>query len=230
MISYKEAYRLTLEHIQPLSREVVPIFDSLGRIPSEDLDACVDSPSADVSLKDGFAVLSQDIEQATLQNPVSLTLVGNASAGNPWDGKISSGETIGILSGAVVPLGANAVLSEEFASMDGSRVTPLNDAAPGRNILRCGVDVNRGQLLSRAGEVLIPTLLGLLAAAGYDSLRVVRRPRVAILAIDDEVVAPGLTLKPGKLYAGNLVTLSAWCQRFGFETTTQVLPDDEFQL
>jgi molybdopterin molybdotransferase len=80
------------------------------------------------------------------------------------------------------------------------------------------------------GEVLTPTRLGLLAAAGYDSLQVTRRPRIAILATGDEVVAPGQPLKLGKLYASNLVTLAAWCQRFGFQTTTQVLPDDPVRI
>jgi len=230
MISYREAYHLTLEHIQPLPIETVSISSALGRVVAEDLAARVDSPSADVSLKDGFALQSQDISQAAPQHPITLRRVGNASAGNPWDGKISSEEVVRILSGAVIPLGANAVLSEEFANWDGSQVFALNDAAPGQNILCRGADVHTGQLLARMGENLHPTLLGLLAAAGYVTLRVTRRPRVAILATGDEVVAPGLPLEPGKLYASNLVTLSAWCQRFGFETITQVLPDDAHRI
>jgi molybdopterin molybdotransferase len=230
MISYNKAYRLTLEHIQPLPTESVPISTALGRVVDKDLTARVDSPSADVSLKDGFAVQSQDISQAGPQHPVTLRLVGSASAGNLWDGTISSGEAVRILSGAVIPTGADAVLSDEFTRLNGSQVIALNDAAPGRNILQCGADVYRGKLLASAGEVLHPTRLGLLAAAGYDTLQVTRRPRVAILATGDEVVAPGLPLEPGKLYASNLVTLSAWCQRFGFETSTQVLPDDTARI
>jgi molybdopterin molybdotransferase len=230
MISYNEAYHLTLEHIQPLSVEAVPISGALGRVTAEYLVARVDSPTADVSLKDGFAVQSQDLCQAVPQHPVSLRLVGNASAGNPWDGEISSGEAVRILSGAVIPQGADAVLSEEYARFDGGQVIALNNAAPGRNILRRGTDVQRGQILVAAGEVLHPPLLGLLAAAGYNTLPVRRRPRVAILATGDEVVAPGIPLEPGKLYASNLVTLFAWCQRFGFETTTQVLPDNAARI
>lgn len=230
MISYNEAYRLTLEHIQPLPTETVSISDALGRIIAEDLAAYVDSPSADVSLKDGFAVQSKDIRLATSRHPITLKLVGSASAGNPWDGKILSGEAVRILSGAVIPLGTDAVLSDEFAQIDGCQVIALNDAAPGRNILHRGADIYCGKLLASAGEVLHPTLLGLLAAAGYGALRVTRRPRIAILATGDEVVAPGNPLGPGKLYASNLVTLSAWCQRFGFETTTRVLPDDAHRI
>ncbi len=226
MISYSEAYRLTLANISPLPAETVPISAALGRVAADDFSARVDSPSADVSLKDGFAVQSQDIRQAVPKHPVTLRLIGSASAGNPWDGEISTGEALRILSGAVIPVGADAVLAEEFTRLEGNQVIALNDAAPGRNILRSGTDVHRGQVLAAAGEVLQPALLGLLAAAGYHQIQVVRRPRVAILATGDEVVAPGLPLGPGKLYASNLVTLSTWCQHFGFETSTQVLPDE----
>jgi molybdopterin molybdotransferase len=156
--------------------------------------------------------------------------VGYAAAGNPWNGEIASRRAARILSGAVIPSGADAVLSDEFARLDGDQVFVTNDAAPGRNILPLGADVHRGQILARSGEVLHPTKLGLLAAAGYDTLQVIRRPQVAIIATGDEVIAPGQSLDPGKLYASNLVTLAAWCQRFGFETSTQVLPDEAAKI
>jgi molybdopterin biosynthesis enzyme len=78
MISYQEAYRLTLEHISPLPDEMIPIADALGRVTAGDLVAQVDSPSADVSLKDGFAVKSQDIESAAPHNPIRLQDEANA--------------------------------------------------------------------------------------------------------------------------------------------------------
>jgi molybdopterin molybdotransferase len=230
MISYNEAYRLTVDHISPLPAETVSTTSALGRVTAGELTARVDSPSADVSLKDGFAVQSQDIAQAAPHNPVTLYIVGSAVAGNPWEGSITPGEAVRILSGAILPAGADAILAEEFAQVTGSQVKVIDDAALGRNILRRGADVHRGQLLTPIGARLQPTLLGLLAAAGYDQIQVVRRPRVAIIATGDEVVALGRPLEPGKLYASNLVTLSAWCQYFGFETTTQVLPDDATRI
>ncbi len=230
MISYREAYRLTLEHISALSAETIPISAALGRVTAGKLAARVDSPSADVSLKDGFAVLSQDIVQAAPHNPIPLQIVGSAAAGNPWDGAVSSREAVRILSGAILPAGADAVLAEEFAQVIGAQVNAINDAAPGRNILRRGADVRAGHVLVPAGVALQPAMLGLLAAAGQDRIAVVRRPVVAILATGDEVIAPGRPLDPGKLYASNLVMLSAWCQSFGFETFTQVLPDDALRI
>jgi molybdopterin molybdotransferase len=230
MISYNEAYRMTLEQIVPLTDETIPISLALGRVTAADLIARVDSPSADVSLKDGFAVQSRDIALAGPHNPLQLQIVGRAAAGNPWEGSISSGEAVRILSGAILPSGADAILAEEFAHVAGDHVKVINDAAPGRNILHRGADVHTGQVLASAGERLQPTLLGLLAAAGYAQIAVVRCPRIAILATGDEVVSPGKPLEPGKLYASNLVTLAAWCQHFGFETITQVLPDEAAEI
>jgi molybdopterin molybdotransferase len=230
MISYNEALSLTLAQITPLPAEAISIAQALGRVLAEDLVARVDSPSANVSFKDGYAVKSQDIAQAAVHQEVCLQVVGNAAAGSPWNWEILHGQAVRILSGAVIPQGADAVLSDEFTRVEGDRVIAKNDAAPGRNILLRGMDVRCGQKLVSAGEVLYPTRLGLLAAAGYETLQVTRRPRVAILATGDEVVAPGLPLMPGKLYASNLVTLAAWCQRFGFGTTLQVLPDDPSRI
>jgi molybdopterin molybdotransferase len=131
-----------------------------------------------------------------------------------------------ILSGAPVPKGADAVVAEEFTQRFGDTIRVINDAHPGRNILPQGSDVRRGELLVHKGVRLAPPTVGLLAAAGYQSLPVVRQLKVAILATGDEVVAPGEPLQPGKLYASNLVTLAAWCVRYGYAVETFVVRDD----
>lgn len=100
------------------------------------------------------------------------------------------------------------------------------DARPGRNILPKGSDIVAGEPLFPAGLRLRPTQVGLLAAAGYASARVYRRPRVAVIATGDEVVAPGMPLQHGKLFASNLVTLAAWCAHYGMQASTQVAPDN----
>jgi len=227
IISYDQAYALTLDNIDPLDAEGVTLIQAVGRITTEDLFARVDSPSVAVSLKDGYAIQSRDIAAACLEQPVLLRLVGAVSAGGDWGGEIHPGEALRILSGAPLPRGADAVVSEEFTSLDGEQVAVVNDAYPRRNTLPRGADVGRGQLLARKGDILRPPLVGLIAAGGYDQVPVVKRPRLAIVATGDEVVAPGAPLPQGKLYASNLVTLAAWCARFGFDVATKVVGDDE---
>ena len=226
MISYQEAYELTINNIHPLPAELVTLLDATGRVAAQDLRAQVDAPTVNVSLKDGYAVHPQDVAQATAESPVRLTVLGTIAAGGEWRTEIGHGQTARILSGAPVPEQLGSVLAEEFTRRDGEQVLAFSHAASGRNILWKGSDVRKGDVLVKAGETLRPTLVGLLAAGGYEHVPVVRQPKVHILATGDEVLAPGEPLLEGKLYASNLVTLAAWCRRFGFEVQTQVVPDD----
>ena len=230
MISFDRAYYLTLEHIQPLPVETVELMAAEGRSAGQDFLARVDAPSLDVSLKDGYAILAADIRAASLASPVHLNLIGSIAAGGDWQGIVQSGEAVRILSGAALPQGADAVVAEEFTQALPEGVWVIKHAEPGRNVLRRGADVQAGQLIVPAGQRLRPTTIGLLAAAGYHEVQVVRRPRVAILATGDEVLAPGQPLVRGKLYASNLFTLAAWCQHFGFEVKTFVLRDDATRI
>ncbi len=226
-ISFAEALAQTLARVSPLSSEEVDLVWASGRVAAQDLAAFVDCPSVDASLKDGYAVRSADIAAASPQHPVRLRLGGLAAAGRAWTGTVREGMAVRILTGAPIPRGAEAVISDEFTSLEGDIVTVVNDAEPGRNILRRGSDVAVGQRIVAAGELLRPTQVGLLAAAGHSRLSVFRRPRVAIVATGDEVVAPGNPLAEGKLYASNLVTLASWCARYGMAVTTAVVRDSE---
>ncbi|MFU8773805.1 MAG: molybdopterin molybdotransferase MoeA, partial [Anaerolineales bacterium] len=226
MISFEKAFELTLEHKQPLYRENADLLAAEGRIAAEDLLARVDSPSLDVSFKDGYAIQANDVSAASSQFPVYLTLVGSAAAGGGWNGEVRSGEAVRILSGAPIPTGADAVVSEEFTQVKSGSVQVTNTAQPGRNILPRGLDVKAGSLVVPAGTKLSPPAIGLLAAAGLMEVPVIKQPRVAIIATGDEVLAPGQPLVQGKLYASNLFTLAAWCQRYGFEVETFLVKDD----
>lgn len=225
MISFQEALRLTLEKVQPLDTEIIALSQATGRVVGERLVARVDLPSVDVSLKDGYAVKSGDISAASPERPVSLHLIGDVAAGGLWQGEIGPGTAVRILSGAPIPGGAEAVVSEEYTRMEGEDLIVMADAYPGRNILSRGSDVQRGQLLVSAGESLRPGQIGLLAAGGHDRIPVRKIPRVGILATGDEVLAPGKPLEEGKLYASNLVTLEAWCHYFCMQVTTWVVKD-----
>jgi molybdopterin molybdotransferase len=226
-MSFAEALAETLSHVSPLGSEEVDLAWASGRVAAQDLAALVDCPSVDTSLKDGYAVRSADIAAASPQHPVQLRLSGRASAGAAWTGTVGEGMAVRILTGAPIPRGAEAVVSDEFTSLEGDILTIVNDAEPSRNILRRGSDVTAGQHIVATGELLQPTRVGLLAAAGHGRLRVFRRPRVAIVATGDEVVAPGHSLAEGKLYASNLVTLASWCAGYGMAVTTTIVPDRE---
>jgi len=222
-----EALDLVRKTILPLGEEVVSLEVAEGRILAGDVKARVDSPTHDVSLKDGYAVISKDTSNASAAEPVPLILVGNAYAGTFFKGILKPGTAAKVLTGAPVPAESDAVVAEEFAEMatpDAIRIKKKIDH--GLDILKKGSDIRKGETILRRGECLLPGRVGILAAAGYDSVQVHSQPKIAILGTGDEVVAPGRKLQPGQLYASNLVTLTAWLKRFGLMSVTAVVPDN----
>ena len=224
-MGYGQALALTLETISPLADAWVDLAESADRVAWEDLFSRVDSPSSDSSMKDGYAVRSGDVEGATPERVVFLTVVGEAAAGNPARERVEPGTAVRIQTGAKIPDGADAVLAGEFAVRNGQRIAVTNNARSGRNILGKGTDVEAGEVLVARGARLAPGMIGILASGGHGRVRVFRRPRVAIIATGDELVRLGQPLPEGKLYASNIEIINAWCRRLGMETTGAILGD-----
>ena len=230
LIGYQEAIDLTLAHISPLNSIEIPLNDSTNHRSASDVHALVDSPSVNTSLKDGYAVYSEDIETASSERPVKLEIVDVAAAGVPSTGSVRSGTTIQVLTGAQIPGGADAVVAEEFIKKENHAIFVANPEESGRNILIKGTDVGTGDVIVRSGNRLTPGRVGLLASGGIATVTVTPRPRVAIIATGDEIVLPGETLPEGKLYASNLAALNAWCQGFDMKTSLEKVADNEHSM
>lgn len=216
-ISFEEASDLVRKNISPLSPETVFTSKLVGRVCATDVTAVIDYPSADSSVKDGYAVFSQDIARASSSNPVTLKLVGTVGAGDLCNLTVSRQTAVRILSGAPVPDGADAVLAEEFAEHEPGQVRALADAEPGRNILTKASEVRKGEILVRACEVLTPAKVSLAVAGGLDRASVFRRPVVGLLATGNEILLPGSPPEAGKLFASNLSLQSAWLRSCSLE-------------
>ncbi len=230
-IGYREAFDTVSANVRSVGDELLSLERCIGRVAAADLIARVSYPSVDVSLKDGYAVLSADIASADRQKPVHLKVAGSAFAGVRYEGRIETGGAVKVCSGAPLPDGADAVVAGEFC--EGSspdKVIISADAGPGRNILQAGSEVAAGATIVRMGERLLPGSLGLAAAAGLTHVKVYRRPRVAIISIGDEVVAPGEKLHVGQLYASNLVTMQSWLNSFGISCAASIVADQEASL
>jgi len=221
-----EALQITLEHMKPLAVERIELAKSTDRIAASDLYALVDSPSIDSSSKDGYAVLSHDVAGATPEMPVRLKMAGHLAAGGRREIEHKQGTTIRVLTGARIPAGANAVVSDEFVKPEGNAILVMNFAEPGQNILRRGRDVGSRSCILRQGQQISPGIVGLIAAAGHSIVPVFKNPTVAILGTGDEIVAPGELLGEGKMYASNIMTINAWCKRFNMKTLMKVAGDD----
>jgi molybdopterin molybdotransferase len=229
-IGLEEALSKTLDQLTPLAPVCLPVDEVGGLVAAENCIARADCPSAPTSLKDGYAVVAANLENASQDRPVKLKVCGTSVAGGSTEMKVTSGAAAKIMTGARIPDGADAVIANEFTREGNGWVLCWRDSGPGRNILVQGYDVTKGIPVASCGEVLAPAKTGLLAAGGISALRVHPRPRIGILATGDELVSPSKPLRPGQLYASNLVTLRSWLSHFHMEAEAAVVDDQTQNL
>jgi len=229
-IGFEEALATTLRVLTPLEPVDVPIGEAEGLVAAQDCVAHTDCPSASISLKDGYAVVATDLTDASATRPVRLKVVGTALAGGDAEATVRSGTAVKITSGARLPPGADAILASEFTSEENEWVLCFRNAGTRRNILERGCDVLKGKRIVARGGVLTPAKTGWLAAGGIARVQVHPRPQIGIIAVGDEVVAPGKPLTDGQLYASNLVTLRSWLRRFHMDAEIAVIGDHREHL
>lgn len=222
MLSVPEAQQIILSHFEPCDPEVVPLLESLGRVLAEHVVAQDDLPPFDNSAMDGYAVRADEVSAASRDAPVTLKVVADVAAGHPCDVVIGPGQAARIMTGAPLPPGADAVVRVEFTdeSARGSRplpseITIFHKVKHGDSMRPAGDDVRRGAKALSASTAIRPAEIALLAALGFAQVRVIRRPRVAVLATGDELVRPGEPLAPGLIRDANGPGISAQVIRYG---------------
>lgn len=217
-IGFDLALELTLGSISSSGRETVPTSQLVGRVCAEDIIALIDYPSSDSSLKDGYAVISQDVAGANDSSPVALAVVGSVGAGDQCHITVQRGTAVRVLSGAPIPPGADAVLAEEFVDVGPGGITARAHAEQGRNILFTGAEISQGEILVPAGHMLTPARVSLAVAGGLERASVFRRPVVGLLATGDEILLPGRPPETGKLFASNLALQESWLRLWSMTT------------
>ncbi|HEU5422205.1 MAG TPA: gephyrin-like molybdotransferase Glp [Nitrolancea sp.] len=220
LLGVDEARERILAAVAPLPPERLPLLDALGLVLSEDVVATTDLPPFRNSAMDGYAVQAVDTTGAKPDRPVVLRVVGEVPAGVASALSVGPGESARIMTGALVPDGADAVVrfedTDELAQ-PGPRNKVLVHRAVGRcaNVRQAGEDVARGSLVLPVGAEVQPATLGLLAALGCTSVPVHRPPRVAILSTGDELVPAGEPLAPGQIRDSNTIMLAALVKQLG---------------
>jgi molybdopterin molybdotransferase len=215
LLSVADALALVLADTAPLPAEAVGLVDACGRVLAGGLMALRTQPPADVSAMDGYAVRAADVATA----PVQLIVVGEVAAGRPFDREVGPGEAARIFTGGVMPRGADTVVIQEVATRQGDVVAILRPEPKGRYVRPEGFDFKAGaEVLLTKGQHLTARDIALAGAMNHATLPVHRRPRVAILATGDELVAPGTPPAPGQIVSSNSFALIAICKREGAET------------
>jgi molybdopterin molybdotransferase len=195
-------------------QERVAVRAALGRVLAEDVCAAVDVPPYTNSAMDGYALRGADLDAAAGDG---LRLVGDSFAGHPFEGAVGDGECVRIMTGAVMPEGADTVVMQEATTVDGDTVKVAPGGKPGMNVRGAGEDLRAGNVALVAGTRLKPVDIGLLASVGIPEVPVRRRVRVAFFSTGDELCSIGEVLREGCLYDSNRYTLYGMLTRFGAE-------------
>jgi molybdopterin molybdotransferase len=214
MIPVTEARaRILADVASAAPEETLPVARGLGRVLAQDVTAPFDVPPADNSAVDGYAVRAADL---VASGRARLRVVADLPAGAVYAGGIGPKEALRIMTGAPLPRGADTVVPQELAESAGDGVE-LRAVDHGANVRSRAEDVRAGTVVLRAGAVLRPQDLGLVASLGYAAVSVHRRPRVALLSTGDEVVEPGQPRRPGQIYDANRFSLGGMIGAAGAE-------------
>lgn len=215
MIDIGEAQHRILEDIPVLGRERIHILDTMGRVLAQDVKAVRDVPYRSNSSMDGYACKHEDLAGADTIRPVRLNIVGESRAGHLFEGVIGSGEAVTIMTGAMIPDGADAVIKVEDTQRDGNVVTCLSSPSKGQYIRLQGEDVRAGETVLETGTPIGPAEIGMLATLGHGYVHVYQRPVVAILSTGDELVDLDQPFAPGNVVCSNTYSLAAQVMEAG---------------
>jgi molybdopterin molybdotransferase len=215
MRSVEEHQRVVADLITARPPAAMPLADAEGLALGHDVIAQVSLPVFDNSAMDGYAVRADEVASASTERPVKLPVAEDIPAGRTDIPTLEPGTAHRIMTGAPLPAGATAVVPVE--STDGRTDTVSSHAAvdEGRHIRRAGEDVSAGTTVLRAGQVVTPAVVGLVAALGLPELTVIPRQRVLVISTGSELVAPGTPLQPGQIYESNSIMLAAAVREAG---------------
>jgi molybdopterin molybdotransferase len=209
-----EAIRACLAPVAGSER--VPVREALGRVLAQEIVPAINVPGHDNSAMDGFAVRFADLKDET-----ELKQIGSALAGKPFAQTVNAGECVRVMTGAVMPKGADTVVVQEVckAAVDnaGTRVTVPPGQKMGQNVRAAGEDLKAGAPVLEPGRLLSAADIGLIASLGQGEVEVRRRLRVAFFSTGDELVSVGTELKEGQIYDSNRYTLHGMLRRLGVE-------------
>jgi molybdopterin molybdotransferase len=204
--------------------ERVAIRAALGRVLAEDIRSAIAVPGQDNSAMDGYAMRFADLKPDA---PAALRIVGTSFAGRPFEGTVGAGQAVRIMTGGIMPAGADTVVMQERVSVTGAEVTIPGGQQKGQNVRLTGCDIARNAVVFKCGQILRPAELGMIASLGIGEVSVFRRLRVAFFSTGDELVAIGSPLQPGQLYDSNRYTLYGVLTRLGVEILDMgVIRDD----
>lgn len=226
-ISLEQALNILMDHVTHGKTERKTLEDCLGLVLSEDVYALLDMPPFSRSAQDGYALCSKDSIGATGENPVKLKVTGKIYAGDHLDVQVRPGEAVRIMTGAMIPDGADCVLRQEDTDEGEDVVQIYKEVEPGCSICFKGEEYKKGHILLHAGTKIDAAALAVASGNGIMELPVYRRVKAAVVSSGSEVVELGTPLTPGKIYNTNTIYMKARLSQLGARVMmTRTVGDD----
>ncbi|MCW5593961.1 MAG: molybdopterin molybdotransferase MoeA [Burkholderiales bacterium] len=224
-LSVARARQIIFDLVEPVpGSERLFVRNALGRVLAEDVISTANVPGHDNSAMDGYAVRFADL---AAEGETVLSLAGTTFAGRAFEGILGPGQCVRIMTGGMIPQGADTVVIQEAARAESERITVPPRQRQGQHVRHAGEDLRAGEQAIRAGKQLRPAELGLLASLGVAEVSVKRRLRVAFFSTGDELCSLGTPLKSGEVYDSNRYTLFGMLTRLGCEVIDLGVVRDE---
>lgn len=229
-ISLEQALNILMDHVTHGKTERKTLEDCLGLVLSEDVYALLDMPPFSRSAQDGYALCSKDSIGATGEKTVKLKVTGKIYAGDHLDVQVRPGEAVRIMTGAMVPAGADCVLRQEDTDEGEDVVQIYKEVEPGCSICFKGEEYKKGHTLLHEGTKIDAAALAVASGNGIMELPVYRRVKAAVVSSGSEVVEPGTPLTPGKIYNTNTVYMKARLHQLGAQVMMSRTVGDELEI
>ena len=214
--SLSNARKLISDNQKTTEIEEISIWEAHKRVLAEDIIAFHDSPPFDKSAMDGFALIAENTFGASNSAPKELKIIDAIGAGDFSSKKVNENEAIVIATGAPIPEGANAVLMKEYTTTEGDDLTIYSQVTPGENVSPKSEDIEKGQKILDKNTFIRYQELGLIASAGYDKVKVYKKPRVKLIITGNELVEPTKEeIDKAKIINSNQFTIKAMVEDSG---------------
>jgi len=231
LLSYNKALDLVKARSNEFDSEIIALNDSLDRIISEDIFSPFDSPGFDRSAMDGYAIQAKDTFSISEGSHVTLKVIDSITAGKVSYKEVVTGTAIEIMTGAMIPKGADSVVMQEFTEKENGIIHVYKKVFPYLHVSRKGEDIRGGDLILKKGKIIGPEHLSLLKSLGIEKIVVKKRPRISIIVTGDELVEDTNEIENGMIIDSNSIMLSSLTKKAMCEVVHQIrVADDQEEI
>jgi molybdopterin molybdotransferase len=207
LLKVSKALKIIQKSDNNTEKEIIDLNDGNSRVLAQKIKVMIDVPPFNRSAMDGFAIIAEDVLEASDTEPIYLEVIDEVGAGTISNRVLKFGETIRIATGAQMPEGADAIVMEENVEFDGEKIRIVSPVSFNNDVSLKGEDLEKGELILLEGQILGPHHLSVIASAGYKDIEVYKKPQIGVIITGNELVEPSIDLKPGMIINSNKYAL-----------------------